>query len=345
VTSCDMRGSILDTAMCQWHKTLSTSMTSRYLAAVVFTMSVPWLVSCEHGRAEAGGDTPTIRLSTGLPTGTFGPFSAALAKGYAALAPDLRIALVDTPGSVRNLEALESGAVDLGLAQAGIAYMAYNGRLPELDRPLRNIRGMVVLNSATVHLLVGPHSRARSINELNGLRVGVGVLGTGNAVTSELLLSPFAERAPRTVGVVVGQTADMLLAGRIDAAFTISGIPHDEVGRAIRDGARLVNVSGPVIDELRGAYPFFRSAVIPAGTYPNQPDPVQTLSVDIVLLTRKDLDDALVRRLTAGLFEMLPRLTSELDFLQGIDPERAPATPVPLHRGATLYYRERELRR
>jgi len=72
---------------------------------------------------------------------------------------------------------------------------------------------------------------------------------------------------------------------------------------------------------------------------------VQTLSIDIVLFTRRDLDDDLVRRLTAGLFEMLPQLTSELDFLHGIDPERAPATPVPLHRGATLYYRERELRR
>jgi TRAP-type uncharacterized transport system substrate-binding protein len=42
---------------------------------------------------------------------------------------------------------------------------------------------------------------------------------------------------------------------------------------------------------------------------------------------------------------MLPRLSAELDFLHGMDPERAPGTPVPLHPGATLYYRERELRR
>ena len=99
------------------------------------------------------------------------------------------------------------------------------------------------------------------------------------------------------------------------------------------------------MDRLRSAYPFFRSAVIPAGTYANQHESIETLSIDIVLLTRKDLDAALVRQLTAGLFQMLPRLTSELDFLQGMDPERAPATPVPLHPGATLYYRERELRR
>jgi TRAP transporter TAXI family solute receptor len=320
-------------------------MVSRRAALVVIAMSVPWLVSCERSLAEGGPDITTIRMSTGLPTGTFGPFSEALAKGYAMLAPELRIELVDTPGSVRNLEALETGAVDLGLAQSGIAYMAYNGRLPESDRPLRNIRGMAVLNSSTVHLLVGPGQRANSIDELSRLRVGVGVLGTGNAVTSELLLSPYAARAPRTIGVVVGQTADALLTRRIDAAFTISGIPHDEVGRATRDGARLVDVNGPAINRLRSAYPFFRSAVIPAGTYPNQPEAVETLSIDVVLLTRKNLDTGLVRRLTAALFEMLPRLSAELDFLHAMDPERAPATPVPLHQGATLYYRERELRR
>ena len=37
--------------------------------------------------------------------------------------------------------------------------------------------------------------------------------------------------------------------------------------------------------------------------------------------------------------------SADLPFLKGMDPERAPATPIPLHRGAALYYRERELRR
>ena len=39
---------------------------------------------------------------------------------------------------------------------------------------------------------------------------------------------------------------------------------------------------------------------------------------------------------------MLPQLSAELPFLKGMVPERAPATPVPLHPGAALYYRERE---
>ena len=303
------------------------------------------LPSCENSRAEVAPFSATIRITAGVPTGTFGPFSDALVRGYRELLPDLRFEHVDVPGSIRNLEALERGTVDLGLAQAGIAYMAYNGRLPDADRPLRNIRGVAVVNSSTVHLLVGPRSRARSIENLKGSRVAVGPPGTGNAVMSEMLLRSYAARAPHTLPVPPEMIGDTLLDGEVDAAFTISGIPHDEVGRALRNGARLLHVSGPAMEKLRSAYPFLRLAVIPAGTYPNQRESVQTLSIDVVLLTRKDLDDGIVRRLTAGLFQMLPALSSQLDFLHGMDPERAPATPIPLHRGATLYYRERELRR
>ena len=310
-------------------------------------LTFPWLASCRGSRAEATKPPTTIRISAGVPTGTFGPFSESLVRGYAKLLPDLKFELVDLPGSVRNLEALENGSVDLGLSQAGIAYMAYNGRLPDTAHPLRNIRGVAVLNSSIVHLLVAPRSHARSINDLKleHLRVGVGPVGTGNAVMSELLLSPYSADRPATIAVSVGQTADTLLAGKLDAAFTISGPPHDEVARAMQQGARLVHVNGPAIDRLRTVYPFLRSAVIPARTYPNQAEAIHTLSIDVVLLARSELDDELVRRLTAALFQMLPQLTSELDFFRDMDPQRAPATPIPLHRGATLYYRERELRR
>jgi uncharacterized protein len=312
---------------------------------IALALGIPWLVSCEKSHAEVANPPVTIRISAGVPTGTFGPFSESLVRGYRQMFPELRIELVDLPGSVRNLEALENGTVDLGLSQAGIAYMAYNGRLPDSGRQLRNIRGIAVLNSSIVHLLVPPGSRAASINDLQQLRVGTGQVGTGNALMSELLLSPYAARRPRTTGVPVGQTADLLLGGGLNAAFTISGIPHDEVQRATQRGARLIHVNGLPIDRLRSVYPFFRSAIIPAGTYPNQHQLIHTLSIDVVLLARKQLDDDLVRRLTASLFQMLPRLSSDLDFLRGMDPERAPATPIPLHRGATLYYRERELRR
>ncbi len=282
-------------------------------------------------------------MSTGAPSGSFRPLSEAMVKGYTRLMPDLHIAAVNTPGSLRNLQELHDGTADLGLAQAGLAHMAYNGHLPDSDRPLRKIRGIAVLNSSPVHLLVGPRSAIRSIDDLKGRRVSMS--RDGASVTSHLILSNLfrpgqvheREGAPGTTG--------MLVDGRLDAAFVVSSLPSEEVLRHTTAGARLLQIRGPAVDRLRTAFPFLRGDIIPAGTYPGQDELVHTLSMDVVLLAREGLDPTLVRRLTDGLFRMLPQLSSELPFLKRMELERAPATPVPLHRGAVLYYRERELSR
>jgi hypothetical protein len=322
-------------------------MTTHRLPSIVALLPLmAFAASC--GRVQSAGteEPVTVRLSTGFPTGNFRPFSERLAKGYAQLMADVRVQAVNSPGSLSNIEALQNGTIDIGLAQAGLAYMAYNGRLRESGKPLRSIRGIAVLNSSAVHLLVGPGSRIHSMDELRGRRVGVGSNSSAAAVTARTVLrgyfSPgdvheFAAAVPRTIA--------MLLDNTLDAAFTISSVPNDEAKLLTQNGARLLHIRGPAVDRLRTRYPFFRSETIPAGAYPGQDRPVHTLSVDVVLLTRAGLDDVIVRRLTDGLFRMLPQLSAELPFLKGMVPERAPATPVPLHPGAALYYRERELRR
>ena len=224
--------------------------------------------------------------------------------------------------------------------------MAYNGRLRESGRAMRGIRGIAILNSSAVHLLVGPGSPIRSMDELRGRRVGIGPDGSGAAVISQAVLHGyFSPGEVHEVDATVPKTNAMLLDDALDAAFTISSVPNDDAKHLTEAGARLLPIRGPAVDRLRTMYPFFRSEIIPAGSYRGLDQPVHTLSVDVVLLARTGLDDALVRRLTEGLFRMLPQLSAELPFLKGMAPERAPATPVPLHPGAALYYRERELGR
>ena len=319
----------------------------RVLSAPALVPILACALACGGRVQSAETQQPTtIRLSTGFPTGNFRPFSEALVKGYARLMPDVRVQQVETRGSLGNIGALQDGTVDIGLSQAGIAYMAYNGRLREFGRAMRGLRGIAILNSSAVHLLVAPGSPIRSIDELRGRRVGVGPVGSGAAVTSEAVLEGyFSPGDVHEVNASVPQTNAMLLNKDLDAAFTVSSVPNDDARHLTEAGARLLPIRGPGVDRLRAMYPFLRSEIIPAGSYRGVDQPVTTLSVDVVLLARADLDDAVVRRLTEGLFRMLPQLSAELPFLKGIDPERAPATPVPLHPGAALYYRERELRR
>jgi TRAP transporter TAXI family solute receptor len=322
-------------------------MTVHRLVSIVALLPVmAFGASC--GRVESAGnaESVTVRFSTGFPTGNFRPFSEALVKGYTELMPGVHIESVETRGSLGNIAGLQDGTVDIGLSQAGIAYMAYNGHLRESVNPLRNIRGIAVLNSSAVHRLVSPRSTVRSMHELRGRRVGMGPSTSAAAVTSQMVLRGFFAPVDVTeVDAPVPRTNAMLLDKSIDAAFTISSVPNDDARHLTDAGARLLPIEGPAVDRLRTMYPFFRSEIIPAGAYRGQDEPIHTLSVDVVLLTRAGLEDVIVRRLTEGLFRMLPQLSAELPFLNGMAPERAPATPVPLHPGAALYYRERELRR
>jgi hypothetical protein len=315
---------------------------------VSLVAATAWLLTNSCGAIQPADTHPpsTIRMSTGFATGNFRPFSEALIKRYAQLLPDIRIQQVDTSGSLDNIQGLEDGTVDIGLSQAGIAYMAFNGRLRPSVRAMREIRGIAILNSSAVQLLVGPHSRIRSLDDLAGRRVGVGPDGSGAAVIAHALLQAyFSQGEVEEVYATVPATASLLLRDEIDAAFTVSSVPNEDVKHMTDAGARLISIDGPRVDRLRTVYPFFRSELIPAGAYRGTGEPVRTLSVDVVLLARAGLDDAVVRRLTGGLFQMLPQLSAELPFLKGMMPERAPATPVPLHTGAALYYRERELSR
>ena len=73
--------------------------------------------------------------------------------------------------------------------------------------------------------------------------------------------------------------------------------------------------------------------------------PVETLGAEWLLVCRSDLSEDLVYQLTRAFFEQLPALARDHGEAALIDPEQAPAAPIPLHAGAARYYREREVLR
>jgi len=278
---------------------------------------------------------------------TFKDLGEALVSAYAHVMPDIDFAVVETEGSVSNLTSLQSHSAELGLALADVAYMGYNGHIPEVRTAIRNVRGIAVLHPSTVHVLVSRNSRITSMSDLRGRRVGVGPAGSGTAVTSAILLRAFGVR-PDEVHQETRpflDATDALIRGELDAVFIAAADPVSAVRRATQAGARLLDVSGPVVEQLRVEYPFLRPATIPADTYPSQNIAVHTVQVDVLLLCREDLDDVLVHRLTTALFDVLPQLSSIRSYLKLMDVRRAPATPIPLHPGAAWYFREQELSR
>jgi uncharacterized protein len=284
-----------------------------------------------------------IRLTTGTPGARFHPLGQALARAYAAALPMLDVRVLDTAGSVANVEALERGEADVGLSYADVAYTAYVGGLDGRQASFAELRGIAVLELAPVHLVVRAGSKIADATDLRGRRVAVGPPGSGSALTAEIVLRALGidASAVDVEPLKYNEAAARLAAGTIDALFVNGSDPVDSVRASTVAGARILPLGGPAIERLRHDYPFFRPAVIHGGTYPGHPAPIRTIGVDNLLLCRRGLDEATVHDLTQQFFAQLPSMS----ILSGLDLEQAPATPIPLHDGAARYYRERELSR
>jgi uncharacterized protein len=129
----------------------------------------------------------------------------------------------------------------------------------------------------------------------------------------------------------------------VDAVMLPAPVPYLSVTRAVTRGARLVEIRGPLADRLREGVRFMHPFTIPPDTYPGQHQRVVTLGMDTVLVARRDLPNWVAQRLVGALFDCVPRLAAVDPSVLMIDINRAAATPLPLHPGAALYYREREL--
>jgi len=294
----------------------------------------------------AGSPPPVrevVRLTTGTPGAGFHPLGEALGTGLRQARPLLDVQVQDSAGSVANIEALHNGQADIGLSYADVAYMAFVGRLEGRPRAFEELRGIAVLELTPVHLVVRAGSGVRDATGLRGLRIGVGLPGSGSALTADIVLAALGiERsAVRLEPLPYIEAGDRVAAGTLDAMFVNGGDPVASVRESTAAGARLLPLTGAAIDRLRHDYPFFRPTVIPGGMYPGHPGPVATIGVDNLLVCRRGLDEALVHDLTARFFDILPSLS----MLTSIDLDQAPATPIPLHDGAARYYRERELSR
>ena len=108
---------------------------------------------------------------------------------------------------------------------------------------------------------------------------------------------------------------------------------------------RLLPIGRTEVNKLRSSWPFLRPVTVSAHKLAGQNQPVETLGSEWLLVCRSDLSEELVYQLTRAFFAELPAMARDHGEAALIDPEQAPATPIPLHAGAARYYREREILR
>lgn len=290
----------------------------------------------------------TITIATFEPGGIYHLLGEALAKIYQQKIPGLTVQVQTTGGSVFNVRAIQRGDADLAFTLSDVAYTAYRRGPGGRSDPHTRLRGIAVLFEGALQIITKADSDVRRISDLRGRRIGIGTPGSGSALVARIVLeaSGLGEGDVRAEEITTDQAIAGMQLGTIDAGFVVASYPYPPIARAaLTTGLRLVPISQDVVARIRTSYFFFRSAAIPAQTYSHQLTDIETIGVDNLLVCRQDLDEQLVYDLTRVFVDALPELARAHVAAGTIDPDQAPATPIPLHPGAARYYREREVLR
>jgi len=298
--------------------------------------------ACSSGAAAP--QTQQLTLWSGIAAG----FTNDLIRRLNSALPQTHIDLQPTSGGVVVVSAVDGGQGQLGLAQSDVVYIAYRRGIERNLYPHKNLRAIAVLWVNNFYVLVRRDSRFRSIEDLKGQRVGIIRPGTSGEFSTRIMLSAHGI-GYEDVQPIFEPTDDLLPklgAGEIDAVFSANPLPL-AAARVLSQTVplRLLPIGRKVTNQLRGSYPFLRPVTIAANQFAGQTDPIETLGAEWLLVCRSDLPEDLVYQLTRTFFEQLPALARDHGEAALIDPEQAPAAPIPLHAGAARYYREREILR
>ena len=290
-----------------------------------------------------------VRIATGGSDGVSFSFGETLARVHNETGGSIRLTAEASAGSTYNVDALDDGKVDLALARADVVYTAYVNGTPTSPRPHTRLRGLASLWGSALHVVVRADSPARTLSDLRRLPVGMGVAAAGVSPViayGDLLAASgrIAREDIRSERLVFDELMASLASGRIAAAFLLGGYPIEGLNTfAATVQIRLLEIPPDAATRIRAVYPFYKPTTIPGHIYDGQPEPVATVAVENLLVTRENLEEQLVYDLASRFFASLPRVAHDHATALQIDPDLASATPIPLHPGAARYYREREL--
>lgn len=111
-----------------------------------------------------------------------------IVKTYNRKIPDLTLSTtLGRPGSIGAVDAVESGLGEAVLTGSGVAYTAFTQGTSGLPYPHRNLRGMAVLGTNALHLVLRPGLHFQSFADVRGKRIAIGPQGTNTEATARLL--------------------------------------------------------------------------------------------------------------------------------------------------------------
>jgi TRAP transporter TAXI family solute receptor len=320
---------------------------------IPFGRSLALALAAGAGFLAAGAsaqDSQFITIGTGGVTGVYYPAGGAICRLLNAGRNEhgIRCSVESTGGSVYNVNTMRQGELDFGVVQSDTQYNALEGLGEEFEGqgPFEDLRAVFALHPEPFTLLARADSGIETFDDLTGKRVNVSDPGSGSRATFGVLMEAKGwtmDDFALASELKSAEQSQALADNKVDAIAFVVGHPNGSIQEATTTtDARLIPVSGPEVDALVEANPYYAKAVIPGGMYAGNPEDTETFGVGATFVTTADMSDEAVYELVKAVFENFEEFKKLHPAFANLDKQEMTHTGLsaPLHPGAEKYYKE-----
>ena len=326
----------------------------KFLSLLLATLLVLSLAACgekQQDNQDPQNPSQTIVpqdlvMGTGSTGGTYFALGGAMANAINDKLADKKITITaqSTGASVENMNLINAGEMDLGIAMNNVEANAFDG-VGAFSSPVTNVSSIGVVYNEVYQIVANAATGAKNVEDLKGKKVAIGPAGSGTLGLSQKLftaagLDPNKDIQPQSDSF--GDAATKMQDGHIDAACNVLAVPASSIIEMTTSmKLAYVNISDDILETLQATEPYFVRKVIPAGTYDGQTEDINTITCKAALYCRADLDEETVYQITKAFYESgdviaAAHATGKEVQLEGC----LEGITTPIHPGAARYYKE-----
>jgi len=285
-----------------------------------------------------------ISLGTATPGGGFPLYGNAFAEIMNQTDPTFSIEPRNTKGSSENIPLLEAGQLDIALVAGEPSYEAFMG----IGKPATRLKILTAMYSSPGMFVVRADSPYKTIRDLVGKPVAFGAKGSGLPILSRYLLDGLGLKQDEDFQSIyldrAGDGPAMVLDGRAAALWGAGiGWPGFKTMSESPGGARFIAPDADEIARIRAKHTFLKPLTIPAGSYPTQSAPIDSLGSWSYILARENLPDdvayRLARTLRSAESPLCKKLPQACETTAANTVAAAPSTDL-IHPGVLKYFHE-----
>jgi hypothetical protein len=319
------------------------------LAAAILAAAV---VGFGAASAPAVAQQKYITIGTGGVTGVYYAAGGAICRlvNKDRARHNIRCSVESTGGSVFNVNTIKAGELDFGFVQSDVQFNAIKGVGQfAKDGAYGDLRAVFSVHPEPFTVVARKEAGVKQFTDFKGKRFNVGNPGSGTRASMEELLGAMGWKLSDfslASELKADEHGPALCDGKIDGFFYAVGHPSANIQDPTTScGAKLVSLTGPVVDKLVADKPFYGKVTIPGGMYPNNPDPIQTYGVLATVVTSAKTPDAVVLEVVRAVFENFDEFKKLHPALANLKPEDMVqmGNSALLHPAAATYFRQRGL--